>query len=137
MSEYSELRFCFPYFRRICVYEFPFSHSRTCTNCPKKDFVPKCRSRSSSANEASKPVYFGRKWPSSGGRKIYISDSFNYADKPIIGKLSELVRFFIDENLSFSKSQSHQEHSSITSPNSAGHSGKTINLFILAIFLLE
>ncbi|XP_065216187.1 uncharacterized protein chico isoform X7 [Planococcus citri] len=33
-----------------------------CTNCPKKELGPKSRSRSSSANEASKP----RRWPSNG-----------------------------------------------------------------------
>lgn len=44
-----------------------FFHFSACTNCPKKELAPKSRSRSSSANEASKPISFGRKWPSSGG----------------------------------------------------------------------
>ncbi|XP_065216182.1 uncharacterized protein chico isoform X2 [Planococcus citri] len=39
-----------------------------CTNCPKKELGPKSRSRSSSANEASKP----RRWPSNGDDTLSI-----------------------------------------------------------------
>lgn len=51
---------------------FFFFFCSACTSCPKKEMAPKSRSRSSSANEASKPIYFGRKWPSSGGNLLCI-----------------------------------------------------------------
>lgn len=38
-----------------------------CTNCSKKDLAPKSRNRSSSANEASKPITVMQRWPTHAG----------------------------------------------------------------------
>lgn len=58
-----------------------------CTSCPKKEMAPKSRSRSSSANEASKPINFGRKWPSSGGNSSCTNEIRYFCSKMVLGVL--------------------------------------------------